>query len=432
MNAGITPRQMTELALIGCCMEQPLLAADLQSTWFDDLRLGDLLERIKRLARGVKSIDWGLLWQDRPDDEHMQLLQSAIHQCYSPANFPEWREQLLEQMQKAQTTHAILQISAAHKEPEFSVQSAIKTLESAIIRDDKNKKSSQLPHQIAANLVNHLEEKFNLNGKRSGLETGFYDLDRMTDGLQFGEFSVLAARPSKGKTSLACNLVDFICLKNKIPTLFITLEMSGTALSRRMLSASKQVAMNNLKSGQLSETDFAKCATFNQLLKNSPLYFEEGLGGLRASAAAAMIRHYADTKGVRFVVIDYLQKIRSDTKNEKRTYEVAETSGILTGATKETGVATLCLAQLNREGEKNKGKDDSARRPKISDLSDSGQIERDADNVFLLHPCQNYTEIVVGKQRDGETGIIRLTFDGRHCHFRNMELGSTNPHFNDP
>lgn len=432
MTADITPRAMTELALIGCCLEQPLLAADLQPEWFDDLRLVDLLERIKRLARGVKSIDWGLLWLEKPDDEHMQLLQSAIHQNYSPANFPEWREALLEQVQKTQSAHALLKIAADQKTPNFTISSAIKTLESAVVVSGKDKKASQLPHQIAANLLNHLEEKFNLNGRRSGLETGFYDLDRMTDGLQYGEFSVLAARPSKGKTSLACNLVDFICLRKKVPTLFITLEMSGTALSRRMLSANKMVPMNNLKSGQLSEGDFAKCASFNQLVKNSPLYFEEGLGGLRASSAAAMIRQYAETKGVKFVVIDYLQKIRADTKNEKRTYEVAETSGILTGATKESGVATLCLAQLNREGEKNKGKDDSARRPKISDLSDSGQIERDADNVFLLHPCQNYTEIVVGKQRDGETGIIRIRFEGHYCRFQNLELGESSPHSNDP
>jgi len=428
------PRQEAELAIIGCLLEKPDLSVELKVEWFDDIRIADIYNRIKKLAGNGKSIDWGLVWQDKPDDEHMGLLQAAINADYSTENFPRWRDKLIEFAQKTKTNHAILEIAGSHGEPDFSIQKAVQKLESAVVVSESQRNNSYGPDRISQSLINHMEAKFNLNGKMSGLETGFTDLDKFTDGLQLGESSILAARPSAGKTALACNLTDHICLVNKIPTLFISLEMAADALSRRMLSANQRIDMRSLRTGNLTDKDFSKLAVFNKLLKNSPLFIEEGLSGMSASRAAALIRQHATRNGVKFVVIDYLQKLKADTKNEKRTYEVAETSGIITGAAKESGVALLCLAQLNREGEKSKGKDDKARRPRLSDLSDSGQIERDADNVFLIHPCSDFTEIVIGKQRDGETGIVRLHFEGWNCRFTNLRFpdSQTNLASNDP
>jgi replicative DNA helicase len=279
-------------------------------------------------------------------------------------------------------------------------------------------------------LINSIETKFNLNGKLSGLETGLFDLDRITNGLQFSESSILAARPSIGKTALACNIVSHVCLKNKIPTLFISLEMSADALGRRILSCHQQVNMQSLRSGDLNQGDFDKCAKFTTKLTESPLFVHESLGGMSAGTAAGLIRKYAKRNGVKLVVIDYLQKMKADSKHEKRTYEIAESSGILTGAAKESGVALLLIAQLNREGEKDKG-----RLPRLSDLADSGQIERDADNVFLLHRKReepNNASLIVAKQRDGETGLISLFFDGPHCQFQNAVVGPETKVSNDP
>ena len=173
--------------------------------------------------------------------------------------------------------------------------------------------------------------------------------------------------------------------------------------------------MKALKQGKLNEDDIPKFTAFTALLSKSPFYCREAFGGMTGGEAAALIRRGAARKGIKFVVLDYLQKLKSDTRQEKRTYEVADASASLVAAVRYTGVAFLCLAQLNRESEKDKG-----RTPRISDLADSGQIERDADTVLLLHrerKASTEAKLIIGKQRDGETGICNLVFDGRFCRF---------------
>jgi len=422
---ALSPRERIEREIIGCLFLQPDLIPEVPEDWFDDLRLAEIFGLLKAMFAAGEIIHYGSLWYKRPTDETLGLVGEFRDLCDSPHVFPQLKKEWLQMVKASRANIALMEIQGAKGTPGFSIQKAIKNLEASILDEDEERNNSYPPERIANNLLNHLEAKFNLNGQRSGLTTGYDDLDRYTDGLQLGENSILAARPSVGKTALACNLVERICLQDKIPTLFISLEMSAAALSRRLLSCNQRIEMNNLRTGKMSEIDFSRVSSFNRLLKSSPLYIEEGLAGLSASRVAGMIRSYAKNRGVKFVVVDYLQKIRADTRNEKRTYEVAETSGILTGATKESNVAMLCLAQLNREGEKNKGKDNAARRPRLSDLSDSGQIERDADNVFLLHKASDgVVEMVIGKQRDGETGLISFVFLGQFCRFESRTYPS--------
>lgn len=272
--------------------------------------------------------------------------------------------------------------------------------------------------EIARRLTDDLERRFNLNGELSGIATGFRAFDQMTDGLQLGEQTIIAARPSVGKTAIALNIVQHATFLNKVPTLFVSLEMSEQALGRRLLAGQTSMVMSQIRAGSYREGDFAAMGRFNARLSEAPITIMNGVMGLDARTIANEIKRAAK-RGVRLVVIDYLQKIRSVTRNEKRTYEVAEVSGMIRAAAVENKVALVTLAQLNRESDKKE------RNPRLTDLADSGQIERDADTVALLHrPGSSEgagTEalLIVAKQRDGETGIVHLTWDGPHCRFEN-------------
>lgn len=411
----MTQREQTEFALIGCVLAKPDLASDLKTEWFDDLRLGAVLATVNRMAKDGEPIDPATVLQSMPGQDAMVLIESAQEQCHSPANFSYWRDIIVELSEKSRLQAAAMKFLAQLPEANGDLRTHISALENSLCRPIGSESRTLLPKDCAEGLAQNLETRFNLQGKKSGLETGFKDLDKLTDGLQFGEVSVLAARPSVGKTAMACNMAARICLQDKVPTLFLSLEMSAAALCRRLLSCVESLNMADLKSGRLSQDDFVKIAAFDRLLKASPIYIRESFGGMSGSEAAALIRRGVARKGVRLVVLDYLQKLKPDSKHEKRTYEIADTSASLVSAVRDTGVAFLCLAQLNRESEREKG-----RSPRISDLADSGQIERDADNVFLMHRNKEHPEaaqIIVGKQRDGETGTAHLYFQGKYCRF---------------
>lgn len=279
--------------------------------------------------------------------------------------------------------------------------------------------SIQLAVEVGDRVIEWIEHRFKTSGQMSGIPTGFLDFDRMTDGLQFHEHAIIGARPSIGKTAIALDIIRHACIEteNPIKALFITAEMTPLALGRRLAATLSRIPMINLRNGSLTEGNFKALASAMAKIKKAPIQFLDGTGGISAYEVAGRIKTAAK-QGVKLVIIDYIQKIRPDSRHEKRTYEVAQVSGTLTSAARRTGVALLSLAQLSRENEKEKG-----RRPRLSDLSDSGQLERDADLVGLLHRDRAVAigpaELYVAKQRDGETGMVNLSFLGNICRFEN-------------
>src|SRR5262249_2926920 len=147
-----------------------------------------------------------------------------------------------------------------------------------------------------------------------------------TDGLQSGEQTIIAARPSVGKSAIAFNIVEHVCLRNHIPTLVVTLEMSQEAVLRRLMSSTMGVPLATLRSGQFMEADLPKVAEFKALLERSTLVIEEAVGGIDIYGLVAVVRKAVRRHGVKLVVVDYLQKVRPSRKHEKRTYEVGEVS----------------------------------------------------------------------------------------------------------
>lgn len=277
-------------------------------------------------------------------------------------------------------------------------------------------------------LIDDLQRRHDLAGAHSGIATGFFELDRLLDGLQYGEQTLIGARPSRGKTALGLCIYHKVVFQEKVPSLFVSLEMSASSLMRRLLSAHCEISMGEIRRGSYSEGDFQKMATFHGATRKLPLFILDGITGISCNELCCQVRRLVRKHGIKLVIVDYLTKVRPDARHEKRTYEVAEVSGKLKALANETKAAFLTLVQLNRENEKDKG-----RPPRLSDLGDSGQIERDADTVILIDRkgSEPETRLIVAKQRDGETGIANVLFNGRYCRFENVPMHTPNLPHND-
>lgn len=266
-----------------------------------------------------------------------------------------------------------------------------------------------------------VQRRFDLNARNElpGVPSGFPAFDNMTGGFQAGELAIVAARPSQGKTALACSVAHHVAYRRKETVVFVTLEMSPAALGRRLMSIDRAVPASNIRRGNLTEGDLPKIQTALAEQNLAKIYWVNGVAGMTCEQIEREVRALLRSHQVRLVIIDYLQKIRPSKREEKRTYEVGAVSGALKGLAASMKVAVLALAQLNRDPDKDKG-----RPPRVSDLADSAQIERDADMIAMIHrkipapgASETEVELIVGKQRDGETGIVKLVFLPKYARF---------------
>jgi replicative DNA helicase len=282
--------------------------------------------------------------------------------------------------------------------------------------------------ELVGKAIGTIENYFSRKGVLNGLGTGFADLDRMTDGLHGSEMIVIAARPSMGKTSLAMNIVEHVVLEQKLPAAVFSLEMSAESLVLRMMCSIARVNLRSIREGFMSESDFPKLTGAAGRLANSPLFIDDS-AGLSILQLRARARRLHQQHGVKLFVVDYLQLLHSTARRsqENRQQEIADISSGIKALAKELKVPVLVLSQLNRELEK-----DKSRKPRLSDLRESGAIEQDADVVGLLYkPNAGDDEdgaaaeesdglavnLLIAKQRNGPTGDINLTFLKNYTRF---------------
>ena len=274
--------------------------------------------------------------------------------------------------------------------------------------------------ELVGRAVVTIENFFNRKGTLTGLATGYADLDRMTDGLHGSEMIVIAARPSMGKTSLAMNIVENVVLEQQLPVAVFSLEMSAEALVMRMMCSIARVNLRSIREGFMSESDFPKLTNAAGKLANSKLFIDDS-AGLSILQLRARARRLHQMHGVKLFVVDYLQLLHSTARRsqENRQQEIADISSGLKALAKELKAPVLVLSQLNRELER-----DKSRKPRLSDLRESGAIEQDADLVGLLYKPNagedddgNTEEadgvpvnLLIAKQRNGPTGDMNLTF----------------------
>lgn len=380
-----------------------------------------VLEVITSLSRENKSGDFDSVsraWKRLKPNQKMPAvwIAQAMDTCPSSENLSFYIQGIKESHQRRRLRDTAAKLTADTADPSLQIETILANLEAGIVIEDSAIPTSNTATEVARQFIEATEDRWKRNGELSGIPTGIPRLDSMTDGLQLGEMTLIAARPSIGKTAMATSIAAVACIERKVPTLLVTCEMSEKALMRRLVSTVASVPMQAIKTGQLNQNQMAKMTQAVSKISSSPLHFLDLSSNAKIGTITATVRRAARKHGVKLVILDYLQKVHASGKHEKRTYEVAEVSGALKACAVATQTAMLCLAQLNRESEKEKG-----RKPRLSDLADSGQIERDADTVCLLDRNRSepkgQAQLIIGKQRDGECGVIELYYDGQFCRF---------------
>ena len=287
----------------------------------------------------------------------------------------------------------------------------------------RNKQGFQGMDTLVVNLLDRVQEMADNPNDVTGVPTGFYDLDKMTAGLQAGDLIVLAARPSMGKTALAINIAEHVALNEGLPVAVFSMEMGAAQLAVRIVGSIGRIDQGHLRTGKLSDEEWPRLSEAIEKLRTISLHIDES-AGLNSSELRANARRLSRQCGqLGLIVVDYLQLMSANVAGENRATEISEISRNLKGLAKELNCPVIALSQLNRSLEQRPNK-----RPVMSDLRESGAIEQDADVIMFIYRDQVYNpdspdkgtaEIIIGKQRNGPIGSVRLTFLGEYTKFDN-------------
>lgn len=297
--------------------------------------------------------------------------------------------------------------------------------------------------ELLASAINRIDELFNSDGSITGIATHLNEFDEMTSGLQRGDLLIVAGRPSMGKTTFSMNIAENVATKSGQPVAVFSMEMPGEQLAMRMISSLGRIDAHRMRTGKLLPEDWSKMNKSISLLSSADIYIDDTpalmITELRARARRIdkdireKQRRKAIEEGVEdpeskvtglgLVVIDYLQLMRGSQNTDNRVNEISEISRGLKALAKELNIPLIALSQLNRSLEQRPDK-----RPKMSDLRESGAIEQDADLIIFIYRDEVYhpdsddkgtAEIIIGKHRNGSIGTIRLTFIGQYTRFEN-------------
>ncbi|NGZ84136.1 replicative DNA helicase [Duganella aceris] len=283
-----------------------------------------------------------------------------------------------------------------------------------------------LPVQpLLTQVVERIDELYSREGASeiTGVPTGWIDLDRMTSGLQPGDMVVVAGRPSMGKTAFSMNIAENVAVEEGLPVAVFSMEMGGVQLAMRMLGSVGQLDQHRLRTGKLNDEDWPRLTHAIQKMNDAQVYIDEtpALNPIEMRARARRLSRQCGKLGL--IVVDYLQLMQGSTQGDNRASEISEISRSLKGLAKELQCPVIALSQLNRSLEQRPNK-----RPVMSDLRESGAIEQDADVIIFLYrdevynpdsPDKGTAEIIIGKQRNGPIGSVRLTWIGQYTKFGN-------------
>jgi replicative DNA helicase len=256
----------------------------------------------------------------------------------------------------------------------------------------------------------------------TGVPSGFQDLDELTAGFQPADLIIIAARPSMGKTSLALNVAQHVGIREGLTVGFFSLEMAKEQLFLRLLTAEAEIDGHRLRTGFVGENDWGRLSHAMGTLGDAKIFIDDspaiGVLEMRAKARRLMSEH-----NLHLLCIDYIQLMQGRGRFENRVLELASISRGLKGLAKELRIPVIVLSQLSRAPESQR------RRPQLSDLRESGALEQDADVVLLIYREDQYeateenqgiAEVIVGKQRNGPTGVVKLAFIKEHTRFANL------------
>ncbi|RZT09214.1 replicative DNA helicase [Duganella sp. CF402] len=278
---------------------------------------------------------------------------------------------------------------------------------------------------LLTQVVERIDELYSRENQSeiTGVPTGFIDLDRMTSGLQGGDLVIVAGRPSMGKTAFSVNIGENVAIEAGLPVAIFSMEMGGAQLAMRMLGSVGQLDQHRLRTGRLNDEDWPRLTHAIQKMNDAQVFIDEtpALNPIEMRARARRLARQCGKLGL--IIVDYLQLMQGSKAGDNRASEISEISRSLKGLAKELGCPVIALSQLNRSLEQRPNK-----RPVMSDLRESGAIEQDADVIIFLYrdevynadsPDKGTAEIIIGKQRNGPIGAVRLTWIGQYTKFGN-------------
>ncbi|MES2877045.1 MAG: replicative DNA helicase [Pseudomonadota bacterium] len=295
----------------------------------------------------------------------------------------------------------------------------------------RNKQGFQAMDTLVVDLLDRVQEMADNPNDVTGVPTGFYDLDRMTAGFQAGDLIVLAARPSMGKTALAINIAEHVALNEGLPVAVFSMEMGAAQLAVRIVGSIGRIDQGHLRTGKLTDEEWPRLSEAIEKLRTISLHIDES-AGLTSSELRANARRLSRQCGkLGLIVVDYLQLMSGSTNDgENRATELGEISRGLKMLARELQCPVIALSQLNRSVEQRPDK-----RPMMSDLRESGAIEQDADIIMFIYRDEYYTkdackepgvaEVIIAKQRNGPTGVVKLAFMNKITKFESLASGGS-------
>lgn len=357
----------------------------------------------------------------------LSYLASLVDNVPSSANITHWAKIVREKAIFRGLIGTATDILNKCYDGHYEVEQLLDEAEQAIfeITEKKIKRPFHSLREIIMDSFKNIESLYQRKELITGVPTGFIKLDDLTSGLQPSDLIIIAGRPSMGKTAFALNIAQNAALDSRIPVAVFSLEMSKEQLSMRMLSSEARVDSQRLRKGFLGETDWPKLTTACGRLSDAPIYIDD-TPAIQVLEMKAKARRLKAECGLGMIVVDYIQLMRSTHSKESREQEISEISRSLKALAKELNVPVIALSQLNRKVE-----DRTNRRPQMADLRESGAIEQDADVIIFIYrdevynksetnPERGIAEIIIGKQRNGPQGTVKLAFLDKYTCFENL------------
>ena len=442
VNGKLPPRDtdLEEVVLGACMLEKDaymnvcdLLVPDS----FYDPNNKKIFQAITTLGINQKPIDMMTVTEQLRRDGVLEEVGGAIHiaeltaRVYSSANL-EYHAGIVAQKYLARRliTFAAEVETNAYDESN-DIEELLQITESKLFDISQNQLKREVTQidSVINEALEQIEKAANSESGLSGLQTGYHDLDKITSGWQNSDLIIIAARPAMGKTAFVLSMAKNMAVDFNIPIAIFTLEMSNVQLIKRLISNVASLEGEKIKSGRLSAEEEERLNSRIRNIYGAPLYLDE-TPGLSISELRTKARRLVREKGVRLIMIDYLQLMNATgMKLGSREQEVSTISRSLKALAKELDIPIIALSQLNRSTESREDK-----RPVLSDLRESGAIEQDADIVCFIHRPEYYThasidgenkdikglaEIIVAKHRSGAVGTIDLTFVSKFAKFEN-------------
>lgn len=386
-----------------------------RSDVFYDLRHGTIFQAMVEMWEARVPIDLLTLQQRLRDQQLLEQVGGLVYlsglgdTVPSAANLSCYLDIVHDKFVLRKMIHACTEVIGRIYDFEGEVDPLMDQVEADILRVRHLRAThQQVPmREAVAKALEQIDVYHERQGVVMGLSAGYPDLDRLTGGLNPADLFVLAGRPSTGKTSLAMNIAEHVSVDQRLPVGVFSLEMTQAQLVMRMLCSRARVNFRNVRDGFMGASDFPRLTTAASQLSGAPIWIDDS-NGLSVLELRAKARRMVSQYGIKLLVVDYLQLLHSTSrKAESRQQEVADISAGLKGLAKELQIPVLVLSQLSRELDREKN-----RRPRLSDLRESGAIEQDADLVGILYkkptpsdaePDRNSvpTNLWIGKQRNG-------------------------------